>query len=92
MPNVHSVRRTVRFHETPDVTEALRGARQRGLRIDPASCTYSSAGIWSEPSRGPASAGLKAKIFAYLHDAARKRRVLPHADQTVVVLATDVEI
>ena len=40
MPNVHAVHARFGFMETPDVREALRGARQRGLRIDDADCTY----------------------------------------------------
>ena len=36
LPGVHAVRARFGFMETPDVTEALRGARERGLRIDAA--------------------------------------------------------
>ena len=40
MPKVHAVHARFGFMETPDVAEALRGARQRGLRIDDVNCTY----------------------------------------------------
>ena len=36
MPNVHAVHARFGFMETPDVAEALRGARQRGVRVDDA--------------------------------------------------------
>ena len=40
MPNVHAVRARFGFMETPDVSEALRGARQRGLRVSTTDCTF----------------------------------------------------
>ena len=40
MPNVHAVRARFGFMETPDVSEALRSARQRGLRDMDDDLTY----------------------------------------------------
>jgi KUP system potassium uptake protein len=93
MPNVHSVRARFGFMETPDVTEALRGARQRGLRIDPASCTYFLGWHLVRAVPRPGIAGLKAKVFAYLQRrSAQAAEFFRMPTKRVVVLATDVEI
>jgi len=93
MPNVHAVHARFGFMETPDVTEAIRGARQRGLRINDADCTYFVG--WHLVRAKPRSglSGLKAEIFAYL-----QRRSTQAAEffrmptRRVVVLATEIEI
>jgi KUP system potassium uptake protein len=93
MPNVHSVRARFGFMETPDVTEALRGARQRGLRIDPASCTYFLGWHLVRAVPRPGIAGLKGKAFAYLQRrSAQAAEFFRMPTKRVVVLATDVEI
>jgi len=93
MPNVHSVRARFGFMETPDVTEALRGARQRGLRIDPASCTYFLGWHLVRALPRPGVAGLKGKVFAYLQRrSAQAAEFFRMPTKRVVVLATDVEI
>jgi KUP system potassium uptake protein len=93
MPNVHSVRARFGFMETPDVTEALRGARQRGLRIDPASCTYFLGWHLVRAVPRPGIAGLKGKVFAYLQRrSAQAAEFFRMPTKRVVVLATDVEI
>ena len=82
MPNVHAVHARFGFMETPDVTEAVRGARQRGLRIDDADCTYFVG--WHlvraiERARlgGPQVASVRLSAAAQ-HTG---RRVLSHADE-----------
>jgi KUP system potassium uptake protein len=93
MPNVHAVHARFGFMETPDVTEAIRGARQRGLRIDEAECTYFVG--WHLVRAKPRSglAGLKAEVFAYL-----QRRSTQAAEffrmptKRVVMLATEIDI
>ena len=93
MPNVHAVHARFGFMETPDVTEAVRGARQRGLRIDEAACTYFIG--WHLVRAKPRSglAGLKAEAFAYL-----QRRSTQAAEffrmptKRVVMLATEIDI
>jgi KUP system potassium uptake protein len=93
MPNVHAVHARFGFMETPDVAEAVRGARQRGLRIDDADCTYFIG--WHLVRAIPRSglAGLKAEVFAYL-----QRRSTQAAEffrmptKRVVMLATEIEL
>jgi KUP system potassium uptake protein len=93
MPNVHAVHARFGFMETPDVAEAVRGARQRGLRIDEASCTYFIG--WHLVRAKPRSglAGLKTEVFAYL-----QRRSTQAAEffrmptKRVVMLATEIDI
>jgi KUP system potassium uptake protein len=93
MPNVHAVHARFGFMETPDVAEAVRGARQRGLRIDEADCTYFVG--WHLVRAKPRSglAGLKAEVFAYL-----QRRSTQAAEffrmptKRVVMLATEIDI
>jgi KUP system potassium uptake protein len=93
MPNVHAVHARFGFMETPDVAEAVRGARQRGLRIDEAGCTYFVG--WHLVRAKPRSglAGLKAEVFAYL-----QRRSTQAAEffrmptKRVVMLATEIDI
>jgi len=93
MPNVHSVRARFGFMETPDVTEALRGARQRGLRIDPTDCTYFLGWHLVRAIPRPGIAGLKARVFAYLQRrSAQAAEFFKMPTKRVVVLATDVEI
>jgi KUP system potassium uptake protein len=93
MPNVHAVHARFGFMETPDVAEAVRGARQRGLRIDEADCTYFVGWhlVRAKPRTG--LAGLKAEAFAYL-----QRRSTQAAEffrmptKRVVMLATEIDI
>jgi KUP system potassium uptake protein len=93
MPNIYSVRARFGFMETPDVTEALRGARQRGLRIDPTDCTYFLGWHLVRAIPRPGIAGLKGRIFAYLQRrSAQAAEFFKMPTKRVVVLAIDVEI
>jgi KUP system potassium uptake protein len=93
MPNVHAVHARFGFMETPDVAEALRGARQRGLRIDEASCTYFLGWHLVRAAERPGIAGLKAKAFAYLQRrSAQAAEFFRMPTRRVVVLATEIEL
>jgi KUP system potassium uptake protein len=93
MPGVSSVRARFGFMETPDVTEALRGARQRGLRVDAADCTYFLGWHLVRALPRPGIAGLKGRVFAYLQRrSAQAAEFFRMPTKRVVVLATDVEI
>jgi KUP system potassium uptake protein len=93
MPNVHAVHARFGFMETPDVAEAVRGARQRGLRIDEADCTYFVGWHLVRSRRRAGLAGLKSEAFAYL-----QRRSTQAAEffrmptKRVVMLATEIEL
>jgi len=92
MPNVYAVRARFGFMETPDVGEALRGARQRGLRIDP-DCTFFLGWHLVRALPRPGIAGLKGFAFAYLQRrGAQAVEFFRMPTRRVVVLATEIEI
>jgi KUP system potassium uptake protein len=93
MPNVHAVHARFGFMETPDVSEALRGARQRGLRLDDVNCTYFLGWhlVRARPRTG--LAGIKAQVFAYLQRrSAQAAEFFRMPTKRVVVLATEIDI
>jgi KUP system potassium uptake protein len=93
MPGVHAVRARFGFMETPDVSEALRGARQRGLRVVDADCTFFLGWHLVRAVDRPGMAGLKAQIFAYLQRrSAQAAEFFRMPTRRVVVLATEIEI
>jgi KUP system potassium uptake protein len=93
MPDVHAVHARFGFMETPDVSEALRGARQRGLRLDDVNCTYFLG--WHLVRARPRSgiAGIKSQVFAYLQRrSAQAAEFFRMPTKRVVVLATEIDI
>jgi KUP system potassium uptake protein len=93
MPNVHAVHARFGFMETPDVAEALRGARQRGLRVEEAECTYFVGWhlVRARPRAG--LAGLKSQVFAYLQRrSAQAAEFFRMPTKRVVMLATEIDI
>jgi KUP system potassium uptake protein len=93
MPNVHAVRARFGFMETPDVNEALRGARQRGLRIVESDCTFFLGWHLVRASPRPGLAGWRALAFAYLQRrGAQAAEFFRMPTRRVVVLATEIEI
>ena len=92
MPNVHAVHARFGFMETPDVTEALRGASQRGLRFDP-DCTYFVGWHLVRARRRPGVAGFKDRMFAYLQRrSAQAAEFFRMPTRRVVMLATEIDI
>jgi K+ transporter len=93
MPNVHAVRARFGFMETPDVSEALRGARQRGLRLVESDCTFFLGGTSSGRCRGRASRAGAHTCSRTCNAAARRRaEFFRMPTRRVVVLATEIEI
>jgi KUP system potassium uptake protein len=92
-PNVYAVRARFGFMETPDVTEALRCARQRGLKGIDEDISFFLGWhlVRARPRRG--FADLKYRLFAYMQrrsaQAAEFFRMPTHG---VMVLATDIEL
>jgi KUP system potassium uptake protein len=93
MPNVHAVHARFGFMETPDVAEALRGARQRGVRIDEQDCTYFVGWHLVRARERAGIAGLKAQVFAYLQRrSAQAAEFFRMPTKRVVMLATEIDI
>jgi len=93
MPNVHAVRARFGFMETPDVSEALRGARQRGLRVVESDCTFFLGWHLVRALPRPGLAGWRAHVFAYLQRrGAQAAEFFRMPTRRVVVLATEIEI
>jgi len=93
MPNVHAVRARFGFMETPDVSEALRGARQRGLRVVESDCTFFLGWHLVRALPRPGFAGWRAHVFAYLQRrGAQAAEFFRMPTRRVVVLATEIEI
>ena len=93
LPNVHAVHARFGFMETLDVSEALRGARQRGLRIDDNDCTYFIGWHLVRSVPRPGIAGIKSSVFAYLQRrSAQAVEFFRMPTKRVVVLATEIEL
>ncbi len=92
MPNVHAVHARFGFMETPDVTEALRGASLRGLRLDP-DCTYFVGWHLVRARQRPGLAGFKDRVFAHLQRrSAQAAEFFRMPTRRVVMLATEIDI
>jgi KUP system potassium uptake protein len=93
-PNVYAVRARFGFMETPDVTEALRCARQRGLKhLDEDISFFLGWHLVRARPRHRFLKDLKYRVFAYMQrrsaQAAEFFRMPTHG---VMVLATDIEL
>jgi KUP system potassium uptake protein len=92
-PSVYAVRARFGFMETPDVREALRSARQRGLRDIDDNLTYFLG--WHLVRARPCSglAGFKSRLFAYMQRrSAQAAEFFRMPTEGVIVLATDIEL
>jgi KUP system potassium uptake protein len=93
LPNVYAVRARFGFMETPDVKEALRSARQRGMKVDEDVSFFLGWHLVRARPRDSFLANLKFRLFAYMQrrsaQAAEFFRMPTHG---VMVLATDIEL
>ena len=94
LPNVYAVRARFGFMETPDVMEALRSARQRGLKdIDRDVSFFLGWHLVRARHRPGLLTDLRFRLFAYMQrrsaQAAEFFRMPTHG---VMVLATDIEL
>ncbi len=93
LPGVYGVRAKFGFMETPDMTEALRGARQRGLQVVDIDCTFFLGWHLVRAVPRPGLVGIESRLFAYLHRrSAQAAEFFRMPTRRVVVLATDIEI
>ena len=94
MPGVYAVRARFGFMETPDVMEALRSARQRGLRDIDESLSFFLGWhlVRARPRTNPLE-NIRYQLFAWMQrrsaQAAEFFRMPTHG---VMVLATDIEL
>jgi KUP system potassium uptake protein len=92
-PGVFAVRARFGFMETPDVMEALRSARQRGLRNADEEVSFFVGWHLVRARQRAGLAGLKYRLFAWMQrrstQAAEFFRMPTHG---VMVLATDIEL
>jgi len=93
-PNVFAVRARFGFMETPDVTDALRSARQRGLKqLDDDVSFFLGWHLVRARPRNRILQDLKFRLFAYMQrrsaQAAEFFRMPTHG---VMILATDIEL
>jgi KUP system potassium uptake protein len=92
-PEIYAVRARFGFMETPDVGEALRGLRDKDLRIHPTETSYFLG--WHLVRAIPRSGwpGFKMRVFASLQRrSAQAAEFFRMPTRGVVVLATDVEL
>jgi len=93
MPNVHAVHARFGFMETPDVSEALRGARKFGLRIADEDCTFFLGWHLVRAAHRTGFEGFKSAVFAYLQRrSAQAAEFFRMPTRRVVVLATEISI
>jgi KUP system potassium uptake protein len=92
-PEIYAIRARFGFMETPDVSEALRGLRDKDLRIHPTETSYFLG--WHLVRAIPRSGwpGFKMRVFASLQRrSAQAAEFFRMPTRGVVVLATDVEL
>jgi KUP system potassium uptake protein len=93
LPGIYAIRARFGFMETPDVSEALRGLRDKDLRIHPSETSYFLG--WHLVRAIPRSGwpGFKMRVFASLQRrSAQAAEFFRMPTRGVVVLATDVEL
>jgi KUP system potassium uptake protein len=92
LPDVTTVSARFGFMETPDVLDALRSARKRGLPAldDP---TYFLGWHLVRARQRPGLAGLRSRLFAFMQRrSAQAAEFFRMPTRRVIVLATDVEL
>ncbi len=92
-PGVYEMRARFGFMETPDVGEALRAARRRGLDVFSGESSFFLGWHLVRARPRPGIAGLKSRAFAYLQRrSAQANEFFRMPARGVVVLATDIEV
>jgi KUP system potassium uptake protein len=92
-PGVLDMRARFGFMETPDVGEALRGARRQGVPVFAEDASFFLGWHLVRARPRPGIAGVKARAFAYLQRrSAQAAEFFRMPARGVVVLATDIEV
>jgi KUP system potassium uptake protein len=92
-PGIFAVRARFGFMETPDVAEALRGARQRGLQIVARESSFFLGWHLVRARKRSGLPGVKYRLFAYLQRrSAQAAEFFNMPTHGVIVLATDIEL
>jgi KUP system potassium uptake protein len=92
-PGVYDVRAKFGFMETPDIGEALRGARRQKLDVFPEDSSFFLGWHLVRARPRPGIAGIKSRTFAFLQRrSAQAAEFFRMPTRGVIVLATDIEL
>jgi KUP system potassium uptake protein len=92
-PGVYSLRARFGFMETPEVSEALRAARRRGMRIELADVSYFVGWHLVRARQLRHGSSLRMRVFAYLQSrSTQAAEFFRMPARGVIVLGTDIEL
>lgn len=93
MPEVYAVTARFGFMETPDVSEALRQCRARGLKLFAQDCSFFLGWHLVVPRRQGGYEGLRRRLFAWMQRrSTQAAEFFRMPERRVIVLATQVEL
>jgi KUP system potassium uptake protein len=93
MPEVYAVSARFGFMETPDVTEALKQCRARGLKLFAQDCSFFLGWHLVVPRPRGGYEGLRRRIFAWMQRRSTQAvEFFRMPERRVIVLATQVEL
>jgi KUP system potassium uptake protein len=93
LPGIHAVSARFGFMETPDVSEALKQCRARGLKLFPQDCSFFLGWHLVTPRPRGGYEGLRRRLFAWMQRrSTQAAEFFRMPEKRVVVLATQVEL
>jgi KUP system potassium uptake protein len=93
MPNVYAVTARFGFMETPDVNEALKQCRARGLKLFAQDCSFFLGWHLVVPRPRGGYEGLRRRLFAWMQRrSTQAAEFFRMPERRVIVLATQVEL
>jgi KUP system potassium uptake protein len=93
MPDIYSVTARFGFMERPDVSEALKQCRARGLKLFAQDCSFFLGWHLVVPRPRGGYEGLRRRLFAWMQRRSTQAvEFFRMPDQHVIVLATQVEL
>jgi KUP system potassium uptake protein len=93
MPEIYSVTARFGFMETPDVNEALKQCRARGLKLFAQDCSFFLGWHLVAPRPRGGYEGVRRRLFAWMQrSSAQAAEFFRMPERRVIVLATQVEL